>query len=419
MIPKFLSKTSPKKIFFWNAAGSLFNALFTAIVLMIVNRAYDEVRGGIVTISLALAQQMLTVANFETGTYYVTDGKKKFDFSIHFAAKVLLFAVAMAISVGVAVLKYDAYKASVVIAFCVYKVTDGFSTLSAGALQREDRLDLAGMSLAAKTLGAVILLTGFTLVSHNLLLAAWSIAIFSVFWTVLVDMGLTASFLPLRPAFCFRKIGQLLLECAPLFLSTFILTYIANQPKYVIDSLLSEQTQNAFGILFMPSAVICMLGIFVYRPLLTGLTWRWASKDLKGFARQVWMVCGVLAGLMAICLAGAALLGIPFLELFFGVPLDGQRGNLCLILAGGGFYALANWLYNVLVIFRKQRWMLGAYFLAYGVCLLITKPLVAAWGIKGASLSYLVSNLFLAVLLAGICVVVFEKRKRTLQKTEK
>lgn len=412
---KLSNKVSPKRIFIWNAVGSLFNALSTAVILIIVNRVLGEKDGGIVTISLALAQQLLTIANFETGTYYVTDGQNKFGFDVHFATKILLFAVSVAAAVCIAVYKYDAYKASVVIAFCIYKITDGFTTLSAGVLQCEGRLDLVGISLTVKTFIVMGLLTAFSLLTKGLVLTSWIVALFAILWTVFVDMLLTSNFVRIKPLFNFKKIGLLLIECVPLFFSTFLLTYIANQPKYVIDSVLSEEAQNTFGIIFMPSAVICMLGLFAYRPLLTDLTERWTAGDLKGFSKLISTVCIILAVITAVCVLGATVLGIPVLQLLFGVRIGGLRRDLCIILLGGGFYALSNLLYNVIVIFRKQRLMLVAYLAAYVISLIITKPMVLRYALTGASMSYFITNLFLALLLLIFCLVLFTKRRRELK----
>ena len=83
------------------------------------------------------------------------------------------------------------------------------------------------------------------------------------------------------PKWNFKLMFKLLLGCLPMFLGVFMLNYIINQPKFVLDNVLDEVTQNKFGIIFMPSAVICLMGMFIYRPLLTTLTSVWKDKKYK------------------------------------------------------------------------------------------------------------------------------------------
>ena len=408
---KLSNTTSAKKIFLWNAIGSGCNAFSTMVILMVINHFYGQIEGGIVSIALALAQQMLTISNFETATFYVTDSKKETGFDVHFSTKTILFVIAVIASIVTALYKYDFYKATVVICFCVYKATDGFATLTTGALQREGRLDLAGMSLTFKTAVSIVALIAVSLISKNLMLAASVMVVFGVLWTTVIDIGMVASFLPIKFNCSIKSIVKLIIDCAPLFLTTFLFTYIINQPKYVIDAVLSEESQNVFGIIFMPSAVITMLSLFIYRPMLTTLTNYWAENNTKSFWGLVAKVALILLVLTIVCVCGAALLGVPVLSLLFGVDLTGTATQLCLIIVGGGLYAFSTLLYNVLAIFRKQRLMLAACFIVYVLAIIVTKPLIVALNLNGAALSYVFANAVLGILLLICCLFVSKNKE--------
>ncbi|MBQ6717967.1 MAG: hypothetical protein IJN22_03620 [Clostridia bacterium] len=407
---KISKNTSARKVFLWNAIGSACNAFSTMVILMVINRFYGQFEGGIVTIALALAQQMLTISNFETATFYVTDGKKETGFSVHLSTKTILFIVAVIVSVAISLYKYDFYKAVIVICFCIYKATDGFATLTTGALQREGRLDLAGISLTFKTITSIVALIVVSLATKNLMLASILMVVVGVLWTLFIDLGMVACFLPIKFDFSIKKITKLIFDCAPLFLTIFLFTYIINQPKYVIDSFLTEESQNAFGIIFLPSAVITMLSLFIYRPMLTTLTNYWSQNERKKFFGLVIKVSLILLGLTAICVVGGAVLGVPILSLIFGVDLNGMEIELGLIIIGGGLYAFSTLLYNVLAIFRKQKLMLVACATVYVFAIVVTKPLTVAFNLNGASLSYALCNLMLSVLLLVCCLVTTKKK---------
>lgn len=71
--------------------------------------------------------------------------------------------------------------------------------------------------------------------------------------------------------------------CWPLFVSSFIMNYLNNAPKYAINTYYDETVQNSYNILFMPAFVINLLSLFVFRPLLTDLARDWEGENIKEF----------------------------------------------------------------------------------------------------------------------------------------
>lgn len=402
-----------KKVFFWNAAGSFVNALSSVFLLAVVTRVLGAVQGGIFTIAFALAQQLITVSCFETPTYYVTDAENKIDFSVHFATKIVLYVVSVLIATVIACFSYAPYKAAVVILVVAFKGMDALSGLFGGLLQKNERLDIAGKSLACRVALSFVLFALSLILFKNLIISASACFVFSLIWIILFDGHFAKKFMPLKTKWDFKQMFRLLLGCLPMFLGTFMLNYIINQPKFVLDSVMDEVTQNKFGIIFMPSAVICLLGMFIYRPLLTTLTDVWKSKNYNNFIVRFLKISGLILVLTVICTVAARFIGLPFLRLIYGVDISGLETHLCLIILGGGMYATANLIYNGIVIMRHQYAMMIAYIVAYLVSLLITKPLVVSLGLMGASVSYLIATSVLAVFM--MCVffvfVLLEKKK--------
>ena len=70
--------------------------------------------------------------------------------------------------------------------------------------------------------------------------------------------------------------------CLPLFVNGFLLVYVLNYPKQVIDKLLvecvlREGAQRDFSILFMP-VFFMSLFVLALRPLITDLAKQWSEK---------------------------------------------------------------------------------------------------------------------------------------------
>lgn len=398
--------------------GSCCNAASTILLLLITTRVLGSFFGGILTIAIALAQQMMTVSNFETGTYYVTDGNNKVSLGTHLSAKLFLLIISLCLAVVLSFIKYSSYKAVCVIIVCVYKIFDGLSSLFFSVLQKNDRLDIAGKSLSFRTMTVV----AATLISQivckllslpdktSFLISVISMAAASVTFIFTYELHYVKKYAKLTFAFKVKDIVSLLIDCAPMFLGTFILTYICNQPKYVIDKMFSEEVQNSFGIIFIPAAVICLLGFFVYKPLLVPMTDNYTSGKTDVFIKTVLRIVLIILGITVFCVICAYLFGIPVLNFVYNVDLYSYKTAFCIGILGGGMYAISILLYNIISIMRKQRIMLAAYIVSFIISIVITKPMTAAYNVNGATLSYLIVNFILAILL-GLIVAVYLKKK--------
>ena len=102
------------------------------------------------------------------------------------------------------------------------------------------------------------------------------------------------------------------------------------------------------------------------------------------------------------------IMGIPVLSCLVGKTagqaLAPYRGALLMVILGGGFYALLNLLYYILVIFGRQKQIFLIYCGTTLFAKLLSDYLVQRQGIPGAALSYLIAMAVLAGLFAAALV---------------
>ena len=165
--------------------------------------------------------------------------------------------------------------------------------------------------------------------------------------------------------------------------------------------------QTIFNILFMPSFVINLFMIFFIRPTLTKLALLWLHRDIKPFvailAKLMLLVAVTTISVCGIC----AVIGIPILELFYGVNLDDCLIPLLVIMLGGGLNSAANVFYNGMVVIRAQNGVVIGYLVAITIATIVAEPLVASQGIMGAAIAYVVASLAVAVSFALVFSFVF------------
>ena len=70
-----------RSIYIWNICGSIVNALFSVVALMIVTRFLDDREADIFSIAWTISQLMATVGTFQIRVYQATDVQGTFLFS--------------------------------------------------------------------------------------------------------------------------------------------------------------------------------------------------------------------------------------------------------------------------------------------------------------------------------------------------
>lgn len=408
----FQQKVTYKKAFFWNMMGSSINAAASVIMLLITTRIAGEIQGGIFSIGFAIASLMWSIASYETNTFHVTDGKQEFRDEDFLHTKIFLCITVLIVSaIYIVVKQYEIYKASVAFLLCLYKIMDAFSGFFYGAFQKAKRLDLAGKSYFCRVLLSLIGFCVVILCGSNLVWAVGVACFIELVWIAWYEIPMGHWLIQYKACIQWKKIKDILVQCFPLFIASFVLMYINNLPKYTIDSALDEKIQNIFGILFMPASIINLIGIFVFRPLLTTLVQYWNEVQIKKMLGVCARCFFVILGVTVICVIGAYWLGVPLLELLYGVSLTEHRSALVVIMLAGGMSAGISFLYNLLVVTRKQICILFAYFPALLVALWIAKPLIMKYQIMGASLLYLISlSVIFFILLGLVAMIIIKKR---------
>jgi O-antigen/teichoic acid export membrane protein len=167
----------------------------------------------------------------------------------------------------------------------------------------------------------------------------------------------------------------------------------------------------------MPAFVINLFSLFVFRPMLVELTEFWNTGKIAIFLKKVKGMCLLILGLTLGAMAGAYLLGIPVLELIYGVQLQEYRMELVLIMITGGISALSTFLYYIITVMRKQKYLLIGYGCSFLIALCLPKVLVKKFGITGAVASCTSALLVLVVAFFIIIAVhVIKKKKETSER---
>lgn len=403
------SHESVKKNFIWNMLGSGIYAITSMILVIAVVRSIGEEKGGVFAIALTLSQMLIYIAYFEMRTFQVTDVKNEYKFKDYYTAKLFTCTAMLVISLIYILLKeYSHGKAIIIFLMCIYKMIDGFSDAFEADFQKVGRLDLAGKSLAFRTIFSTIVFIIMIYCFKNIILSLIVAIIAAIIGVYIFNILIIKDFDKIEITKDIRVIINVLKSCFPLFIGVFLWTYILSASRIAIDANMPSEYQTYYTALFMPVSIINLFCTFVFRPMLTTLSEDYGNKNMINFKKTIGKGIFIMILFTLFCMVGAYVLGIPILSWLYDCDLSPYRFELVFLMMAGGLNALSFIMYYILTIMRRQRRILIGYITAAVLAASLSPFLVRSSGILGAAWSYFIVILFLCIVFTFF---LFKKEK--------
>ena len=386
--------------YIWNTAAGLLNAFQSVIMLTVLSHVCDAATAGVFTIAYANANLFLNLGKYGVRNFQVSDVSETYSFSSYHAARIvsvlamIAFGAAWAIWSSVTV-GYSAEKFLVILVMLLFKAIDAYEDVFHGNYQQHGRLDVGARVLTLRMISMIVLYAGLIVVTRDLLVSLSVSTLFTAVFFVVETIWVKRRYsLPHNQIAASSKPHtslalSLLKECFPVFLALFLLFYIGNAPKYAIDAVMDDVAQAQYGYIAMPVFVVGLLANFIYNPIIASLSEDWAQGRVRKFARRFALQVLIIAGITVGCIAGAWAIGVPVLNLLYNTELAPYKGDLLILLVGGGFLATATLFTTGLTIIRRQNKLIPGYAAVSIAALVLCTPAVDMGGIHGASLIYL------------------------------
>lgn len=382
-------ESSNRSKFVWNMIGSMSNALASFVLLTMVTRLNGSNDGGLFSLAFSTAQMLTAIGCFETRAIQVTDVKRKLEFKDYFTFRFMTSMVMMlCLVIYVIFAGKKGETAAVMFFISLYKAIDCVSDSFQGLFQLEDRIDLSGQALGIRVILSTIVF-GITLaLAHNLLMSSIAMCVTELVFIAFFDYRLSKKYGVCKLEIRLDKWKSLFKQCLPLFIGSFMLSYMVNASRYAIDGCMSNEMQNYYGFLLMPAFVINLFSLFGFRPMLTPMANYWNEKNRKEFVKivknaMIWITILTIGAVI-----GAYLLGIWFLNIISGLDLSAYRMELVIVMLGGSVNAIITVCYYVLTVMRKQFLILAGYGVGFCIALIVPKILVKSYGLRGAVAAY-------------------------------
>ena len=390
------------------------------LYMLVVTRVCGTELAGFYSLSYATAQLLLQVARYGVRTYQATDLNQKFLFSEYKVSRMITCALMMLFGILYSSFSFSGDYIIISCFIILMKMIDAVEDVYHGNFQQKYHVELMGKMLAARNLYSAVFFTASLLITKSLYFTCTATALTSLVLCLVMNSWFSrktvGSLENAKGDFRMSHVWELLRICTPMFVGTFLSLLLYNVPKYAMASVMSDEYQTYYSILFMPSFVISLMCEFVFKPMITTIAELWWEKKVKKFILYVLRILGIILICSAAIVVAGHLLGRTLLELVYGVDLSPYKLHFIVLLVGGGISAEVYMLYNILIAIRKGNCLLVVYGITAVLTILPAKKMVQAWGVMGAALNYLLSCSILFVMFAAIHVYVVLQRKKELKR---
>jgi O-antigen/teichoic acid export membrane protein len=263
---------------------------------------------------------------------------------------------------------------------------------------RNNRLDLSGQSLFFRTLLPLAAFVATLLVTREVITSLVVLLVCNLVCTYGLAIRRVKSFVEKRTPFDPAALKRLTGQAVPLFISDFLAGFILGVPRFGIDRLLDETAQGYYALIFMPVFTINLLSLLLFKPALGRCARLLEDRDFDTFRKLITRQVGIIVVLTLLALVAVQLVGIPVLSWIYGIDLTPVKLDLVVITLGGGFVALCNIGYFLLVIMRRQKSVLIAYSLGLVIAVVLCGILIFVAGLTGACWGFVLSYIALFML---------------------
>lgn len=388
-----------KNVYLWTILSGLLYSGSTFLLTIIATQCINSFYGGIYTIALTIANQLITIGYFNTRTYQASDIYEKTSFNDYFTLKLYTTFMMIVICIGWVILGgFNLEKSICVLLMTIFKCIEVFGDVFEGRYQQKDRFDIASKSLFLRTMTFIISFIVCAIITHNLTISLAVMTLCYALCFIIVDVRLIKHFGGVAVSKNFMKQKDLVIACFPLFVNSFLLMYINNASKYAIDSYGGEELLVRFNALFMIAFVINMFSTVILKPIINKLSVLYNERKFKGIYKILVRQSLLIVGLTICCLVGAYLLGTQVLSIVYGFDLTSFKLELCIMLIGGSCTAMYQVFQNIIIVMRHQIVCLVGCIITSIITVIITPLFVSHMQIMGGAVSYLCSMLTMSII---------------------
>lgn len=387
--------------FIWNTVGAACWGMLFPILTIVITWLVGVEQAGMFSLAFVTGSLLMILANYGMRTYQVSDLDEVHSFGDYQITRIITCVAMLLVGyIYCSIRGYEALMFTISMGVYVYKMVDGLADVYEGRLQQVDKMYLAGISQAFRSVLVFIVFSIALVITHDLGVASVAMAVAALASFFFLTLPLTLFESPRSRGWSISSIVTLFKQCSPLFVALFLYGFVDAMPKFVMEGALAYDSQLYFNAIYFPAQMILIIVQLIYKPLLVRLANVWADPKMhKRFDIVIIAMFAIIVVIVVLMMLFMGWAGISLLSVLYGLDFEPYRGLVYVMLVTGGLTAGIDFLYQVITVLRRQKDVMKLYLIAFGFSLFVPFLLINFTGLPGAILAYLILMCILFVLL--------------------
>ena len=390
----------------WNSIGSFtYLACQWLLTLIVVREFNDFGYAGNFALAISVTNIFYNFACFNVRPYLVSDLNEKYSSKQYCTFRLYTCICAFVLCLCYAMTwKYGMQQIMCIVAYMVYKETEAWTDLLHAFEQRQERMDIGGISLFIRGILSLICFYVGIKITNDLF---WAI----VFMTCTVIVFIICYDYPRAKKIADISIDndiyimrKMLSDFLPLTIGTILGVIGTTLPKQILQDIYGSSILGIYNTVATPAVLVQVVASYIFNPMLVEFARLYREKNKQKLIKNILMVCIVLIVLIAICFVGAKAFGKAALTFLYGNKVAEYSSILLLLILFTGLNAFVWFFWNILILMRKQKQLL--YINLFGVIIgyLIMTPLISKYEMNGVSYVLTVYSIILIVMMINAMI---------------
>lgn len=241
--------------FVCNAVGTgAWGAVFPLLTIVVTQLAGAE-QAGMFSMAFITALLLMFVGNYGVRTFQVSDLEETHSFSDYQVNRLATCVIMLVAAFLYCTARgYGADMFTICMAMVVYKGIDALADVYEGRLQQVDKLYLAGISLAVRSVACVVVFSLALVLTRSLGIASVAMAVVAVITLIVLTLPLALFETERSRRWSTAGVMGLFRQCFAPFLALFLFNLIENMPKFVMEGSMTYDNQALFQRDVLPRA---------------------------------------------------------------------------------------------------------------------------------------------------------------------
>ena len=390
----------------FNSAGAIIYSICQwAITMSAVRASGDFENSGILQLAISVTNIFFVVATYVPRTFQISDLDEEYSPGEYVGIRIVSSLAAFVLCIFYsAVFGYSDKKLACITVYMLFKLTEAFSDVYRAYAQINYRMDYEFVSYLLRGIVSVLSFDALLACTGNIFLAIAGMLLSSTVVVVFYDLNVAKKFARVNPQINKTAILKAGKACFPVVAASVIITLYATIPRQFLEKLHGSEALGSYASVATPIVIVQLLASSLFNPMLTRFAELYKNKDIAGIRSFFVCTFSMLAGLTAIALIGAKLIGEYIYVLLYGEKIKPYCGLMYAVIISSAMCAMCWLLNSILIILRQQHAQIISSITGIVVVLTFSSNLISNYAMNGVSYTILFGY-FICMVMSAVFII--------------